>query len=119
MIFCKICNIQYIGETKQRLQRRFSNHKTNINGKKSGQFVHKHFEESGHGIANLRVIPIEFININNVNLQNLNAIQKDKAITKYRQDREKFWISKLQTAYPFGLNITVKEVGDFNMSQGL
>ena len=50
MIYCKICNIQYIGETKQRLQRRFSNHKTNINGKKSGQVVHKHFEESGHGI---------------------------------------------------------------------
>ena len=118
MIYCKICNIQYIGETKQRLQRRFSNHKTNINGKKSGQVVHKHFEESGHGISNLRVIPIEIINKNNVNLRGLNEIQKDKAITKYRLEREKIWISKLQTAYPFGLNITVKGVGDFNVSQG-
>ena len=118
MIFCKVCNIQYIGETKQKLIRRFSNHKTNINGKKSGQIVHKHFEERGHGISNLRVIPIESINKDNVNLQNLNEVQKDKAITKYRQDREKFWISKLQTAYPLGLNVTVKGVGDFNVSQG-
>ena len=119
MIYCQVCNIQYIGETKQKLIRRFSNHKTNINGKKSGQVVHKHFEESGHGISNLRVIPIEKIDKNNVNLRGLNEIQKDKAITKYRLEREKIWISKLQTAYPFGLNITVKGVGDFNVSQGL
>jgi len=118
MIYCKVCNIQYIGETKQKLIRRFSNHKTNINGKKSGQIVHKHFEESGHGVSNLRVIPIEIIDKRNVNLQNLSEKQKDQAITKYRLNREKFWISKMQTAYPFGLNISVKGIGDFNVSQG-
>ena len=118
MIYCKLCNIQYIGETKVRLQKRFSNHKTNINGKKSGQIVHKHFEESGHGLSNLRVIPIEIIDKRNINLRNLSEVQKDRAITKFRLDREKFWISKMQTAYPFGLNVTVRGIGDFNVSQG-
>ena len=33
-------------------------------------------------------------------------------------DREKYWISTLQTAYPFGLNSRVKGIGDFLPSQG-
>ena len=41
-----------------------------------------------------------------------------KAKDKIRFEREKFWISTLQTAYPYGLNCRVKGVGDFNPSQG-
>ena len=38
-------------------------------------------------------------------------------MTKFRLDREKYWISALQTAYPFGLNVRIKGIGDFNPSQ--
>ena len=58
LIFCKICNFQYIGETKNRLQTRFSGHKTNIKSGKSCQLVHKHFLEEGHGLSNYRIIPV-------------------------------------------------------------
>ena len=46
-------------------------------------------------------------------------VEKTKAMDKIRFEKEKFWISTLQTAYPFGLNCRVKGVGDFNPSQGV
>ena len=118
MIFCKICNIQYIGETKNRLHQRFNGHRSGIKGKKSGQIIHKHFEEGGHGLSNCRILPIEIIDVRSINQQNLNHSQRANAISKLRLEREKFWISTLQTAYPFGLNSRVKGIGDFNPSQG-
>ena len=35
-------------------------------------------------------------------------------VLKIRLEREILWISTLQTVYPYGLNIRVKEIGDFN-----
>ena len=48
----------------------------------------------------------------------MDPLHLNKAITKLRLDREKFWITSLQTAYPFGLNSRLKGIGDFNPSQG-
>ena len=67
----------------------------------------------------MQLIPIEKIDSNILNNQNLDNEQLNRAISKLRYDREKYWISTLQTAYPFGLNNRVKGVGDFNPSQGL
>ena len=119
LIFCKICNFQYIGETKNRLQTRFSGHKTNINSGKSCQLVHKHFLEEGHGLSNCRIIPIEKIDVRTLNNQNLDSVHLEKSVSKLRYEREKYWISTLQTAYPFGLNSRVKGVGDFNPNQAI
>ena len=119
LIYCKICNFQYIGETKNRLQTRFNGHKSNIKSGTSCQLVHKHFQEGGHGLLNCKVIPIEKIDVNSIVSQNLNSAQLEKSISKLRHEREKFWISILQTAYPFGLNSRVKGVGDFNPSQAI
>ena len=85
---------------------------------KSCQIVHKHFEQTGHGLINCRVIPIEKIDPTPLRQQNLNEEQVNQATTKLRQEREKFWIKTLQSAYPFGLNSRVKGVGDFIPSQG-
>ena len=61
LMFCKVCNFQYVGETKNRLQTRFSKHKSDIRSGNACQIIHKHFEESGHGIDNCKVLPIEKI----------------------------------------------------------
>ena len=117
MIFCKICNFQYIGETKNRLQTRFSGHRSSIKSKTSCQLIHKHFEENGHGLSNCRIIPIEKMNRSTISQQDLTPNQITIALNKLRLDREKFWITNLQTAYPYGLNSRVKGIGDFNPSQ--
>ena len=80
-IFLKICKFQYIGERKCKLQKRFSGHKSSINSNSSCQLVHKHFQEDFHGLSNCKIIPIEKININTLNLQNLDASAEDKAIS--------------------------------------
>ena len=118
LIFCKICHFQYVGETKNRLQTRFNKHRSDIRLGKSCQIVHKHFEQTGHGLINCRIIPIEKIDTRPLRQQNLNEEQINQATTKLRQEREKFWIKTLQSAYPFGLNSRVKGVGDFIPSQG-
>ena len=118
LMFCKVCNFQYVGETKNRLQTRFSKHKSDIRSGNACQIIHKHFEESGHGIDNCKVLPIEKIDSRPASHQDLSGSELDRAITRFRLEREKFWISTLQTAYPFGLNSRVKGIGDFIPSQG-
>ena len=118
LISCKLCQFQYVGETKNRLQKRFSGHKNSIKKGDSGQIVHKHFQEDGHGLSNCSIIPIEKINTSAINQQGLSSMDLDRAVNKLRLEREKYWISLLQTAYPFGLNCRVKGVGDFLPSQG-
>ena len=118
MIFCKRCNFQYVGETKNRLQTRFSGHKSSIKSGKSCQVIHKHFEESGHSFNNIRILPIENINVSLLDHPNQSADQIDKSLAKIRIEREKYWITTLQTTYPFGLNSRLKGIGDFNPSQG-
>ena len=117
---CKLCGFQYIGETKCRLHIRFNGHRSRINSNKSGQLVHKHFQENCHGLANCIIIPIEKIVLSESD-ENIfsSQVEKARAKDKIRFEREKFWISTLQTAYPFGLNCRVKGIGDFNPSQGV
>ena len=119
LIYCKICNFQYVGETKNRLQTRFSDHRSKIRSGKSCQLVHKHFQEDCHGVRNCKIIPIEKVDVRTFNNSNLNSVQLEREVTKLKFEREKFWITNLQTAYPFGLNSRVKGIGDFNPSQGI
>ena len=86
LIFCKVCHFQYIGETKNRLQTRFSKHKSDIRSGRACQIVHKHFEETGHGLGNCKIIPIEKIDPTPFRQQNLNEDQIVQAVTKFRQD---------------------------------
>ena len=119
LIFCKICNFQYVGETKSKLQKRFSSHKSSINSGNSCQLVHQHFQADCHGLTNCKIIPIEKIDTRPFLQQNLNPNQLEKSISKLRFEREKHWISALQTTYPLGLNSRLKGIGDFNPSQGI
>jgi len=88
MIICTKCNIKYIGQTKRTLRERLTNHRSDIHLKKQTT-ISLHFNDVLHKFNHLKVLPIEKINVNN---------------EQYRITREKFWICKLKTYYPFGLN---------------
>jgi hypothetical protein len=86
LITCTKCKKQYIGQTQRRLKDRLNAHRSNVN-KKVSTSVGIHFNYLGHSFLNLRITPIE--KVDNINL---------------RLEREKFWIKKLKTKYPDGLN---------------
>jgi hypothetical protein len=108
LISCKVCDLQCVGETKNSIQKRFTGHRSHINSGKSNQLVHNHFHKENHDLSNCLIIPIEKIERADLN---------EREITRLRLDREKFWTQTLQTAYPLGLNVRMKGVGDFHPSQ--
>ena len=89
ILYCDMCDkCQYVGETKNKLKTRFYQHRSNIN-KNTGTLVTKHFNSPGHSLNNMKCIAIE---------------QVFKDDLKKRLSRETFWIDKLKTLTPFGLN---------------
>ena len=89
MLYCDKCNhSQYVGETKNKLKTRFYQHRSNIN-KNTGTLVTKHFNQTGHSLNDMKCIAIEKVHTDNL---------------KRRLQRERFWISKLKTSTPEGLN---------------
>ena len=90
LIYCNLCGVQYIGETRNTLRMRMTQHRSAIKTKKIAQPVAKHFNLVNHSIENLRVIPIE-----------QNSSWSDKS----RRAKENFWELNLKTTAPFGLNI--------------
>ena len=89
MLFCSKCpQTQYIGETKNTLKQRFCQHRSNIN-KNTGTLVTQHFNQHDHSLSDLRCIAIEKQHTLNHNS---------------RLRRETFWMHKLKTVTPQGLN---------------
>ena len=93
LLTCSKCKIQYVGETKNTFRRRFLDHCGYIRRKeKQPTAVHI----LGHQDSDCHYIP-----------QILEVINKDPnnpATTKYRKKREVFWIYRLKTLIPRGLN---------------
>ena len=110
LISCKLCDLQYIGESKNSIQKRFAGHRSSINLGKNHQLTHNHFHRENHHLSNCLILPIEKIEAMGLN---------DRELTRIRLDREKFWIQTLQTSYPLGLNVRLKGVGDFHPSQNV
>ena len=90
LIYCNTCGVQYVGETKNTLRMRMTQHRSAIKTKKVDQPVAKHFNLPNHSIANLRVIAID---------------QNNSWTDKSRKAKENFWELNLKTTVPFGLNI--------------
>jgi hypothetical protein len=89
LLFCDKCNnSQYVGETQNSLRTRFYLHRSDIKTK-AGFLVSKHFNQPNHSLSNLKVIIIE----------------KEYMDGKERRlCRENFWMTKLKTLTPLGLN---------------
>ena len=84
--------IQYVGETARRLCDRFQEHRgtiTNPSQLGTTKPVGAHFQQPGHTVRDLKIIPIE----------------KIRSLDPYvRKIRESYYIKKLDTFEPVGLN---------------
>lgn len=89
LLFCNVCpTAQYVGETKNTLKKRFYKHRSDIMCNSKIR-VHKHFNQRGHTVDNMRCLVIEEV--------------RGKTHDA-RKRREDFWMAKLKTVCPFGLN---------------
>ena len=127
LITCNICKLQYVGETKRSFETRIKEHLTNIkkyqeksNSKGYNQHVYKHFcRDDLHKNTPLekriRFQIIEKIKtIDPADIDPADISQKPdtpETISKRRLHRELYWISKLRTAYPLGLNDMISAFG--------
>ena len=83
LISCQKCGkAQYVGQTQNSLRERFYLHRSHI-GKNVGTPLTIHFNQSNHTLEDMRC----------------NCSLND------RLKRENFWISKLKTMLPHGLNV--------------
>ena len=118
LITCNVCKTQYVGETQRSFGIRMREHLNQIrkcerdfgSGSTNGdQLIYKHFCSDSHH----RDVPLE----KRVRFQIIEKIKSDdlgsdqKAITRRRTDRELYWISKLRTAFPLGLNVMISGFG--------
>lgn len=89
IIYCSKCLIQYVGESKNSLSVRMTQHRYNINnGKVVDTPLVQHFLQ--HGLASMRMAGLQ---------RNLTWTDGE------RQAVERRWIARLSTKRPFGLNL--------------
>ena len=103
LITCQRCALQYIGETSQHINDRFAFHLTCLLHPEKYAFckiLNKHFNEGHCQGADYVVTIIE-------KLPGSGRTDRgvvDPGMKKVRKAREKYWILKMRTAFPFGLN---------------
>ena len=92
MIQCRLCNLQYTGETKRRLKDRFNEHRRPTLSP-TGNYIHtavsEHFPTSNHSDNRMLLVPIE-------NLKN--------GRDSFRKAREDHLIHTTNTIEPLGIN---------------
>ena len=86
VIQCRLCNLQYIGETKRRLKDHFNKHRRPILNPTG---VSEHFLTSNHSDNHMLLLPIE-------KLKN--------GRDSFRKAREAHLIHKAKTIEPLGIN---------------
>ena len=82
--------MQYIGQTNQQVSRRMNSHRFDINtydGQGYTTNVALHFNSDSHSVDDFRFVPIDVVN---------NEMD--------RLCKETYWIHKLDTLYPKGMN---------------
>ena len=101
-IECTLCGLIYVGETRQRLNFRMNDHRSNVNDPNNNKFLYKHFNQPDHSIVSMKVRIIEKI---------YHPTNDPILSTPYRLQREDFWIRELGTAIPYGCNDKIDGVG--------
>ena len=91
------CGLMYVGQTKQNLKLRITEHKAAIRHNNMDYAIARHYKEQNHGAAtSLKFIGIEKIEPNPRGGNLINQLLR----------REAYWIFELKTIEPFGLNET-------------
>jgi hypothetical protein len=106
LITCRVCNIQYVGETSRSLAVRLTEHRSNIKTNKDTPIGH-HFNSVGHNETDIQAIAIEHISstTDTMDQEDFEAYL-DSYCTDMnnRRTREKYWQILLGTIHPQGLN---------------
>ena len=94
LLSCKVCGIQYVGQTSTRFRLRWNNYKSEARRFTSGKdvqqkFLHEHFAGENHNDFESDCM-ITII---------------DKSDPQDPTRRERYWIHRLKTLMPLGLNI--------------
>lgn len=101
LIECKKCEEQYVGETSRSLKTRLGNHVSNIRGYKDTA-VAEHFNQIDHdGNLDLEITPILQIQDQGSKVKNMLT----------RRKYETFFIRKLDTMTPNGMNLKLEDFG--------
>jgi len=87
------CGIQYVGMTKNALQKQFTSHRSDIKHNRTWKQVAAHFNQDGHSMEDLTIMVIEKIP------------EHDVSSRKKREGYERHWINELKTMTPNGLNL--------------
>ena len=88
LITCSKCRKQYVGKTTKALRERIYHHRWSIRVNQS-RYISKHFNMENHNITNLKI-------------QVINTAEQPENL----QQLEEYWIKKLETLQPKGLNVT-------------
>jgi hypothetical protein len=95
LISCKLCQKQYVGETKCPFRWRATRHLCDIRHDEDTN-VAQHFNLPGHSVdRHFEIMPIEQLPLS------ATAEETDKQ----RKLRESFWIKQLKTKWPSGINV--------------
>ena len=92
LITCSNCSIQYVGQTKNQLKKRVYGHKSSCKSK-SDQIIYKHFNSD--------------CKFENAKFRIIERVQEADLLS-----REDFWIKKIMSLYPFGLNDLIAGIGN-------
>jgi hypothetical protein len=98
LIHCTQCGKGYVGETSHCIRYRFNRHRADIRAGKDTS-VANHFCGGDCQISDIALYPLEAITDQGSNAENKNE----------RLDREAFWIKKLKTYHPLGLNASTSQ----------
>ena len=95
LITCKVCKKQYTGSTVTKFRARFSQYKSNL----------KLYREGRRGFFQEEQIEHLFNHGHNGSYMDMMVQIIDFCDPNDQEKREDFWMDKLQTLYPEGLNM--------------
>ena len=102
VIECLNCKIRYVGQTSQKLKDRLNQHRSHIN-RKVDTTIGKHFSQKCPNIDFLKITPVEkLIRMIPASYTFMRLLDNSDQV-KFLQ-REQFWIKRLKTLAPHGLN---------------
>lgn len=88
VLHCKTCNKQYVGETKRSLKLRMRNHRSEFNNTVTQYRSPLYRHADSHGCFKFYIIPIDIVG------------EKERELRR----RETYWIYRIKTFIPYGLN---------------
>lgn len=98
VINCEICKLQYVGHTSQKLKERIRKHLSDVPHARTRNVsaVSQHFAAKHDGALDMcSVIVIERVSLP----------VRGEDIKRKPLKRETFWVHRLQTIFPLGLNL--------------